>query len=98
MNTLGYRPNLLFLIWIRNKHHLFILNQKLNKQLYYQKLIIALTTNETGSGAKGTFIIWKVNGKTHKDDGPAIIQGISKEYPNGIGHLYCINGKYVDPF
>jgi len=93
MNTLGYRPNLLFLIWIRNKHALFILNHKLNKQLYYQKHIIALTTKKTGNGMVGAFIIWKVNGKFHKDDGPAWIQGISKENPNGTIHAYYHNGK-----
>jgi len=94
MNTLGYRPNLLFIIWIRNKHPLFLLNHKLNKQLYYRKLIIALTTNETGSGMYGVYIIWKVNGKIHKYDGPAYIGGISTENPNGILHKYYHNGKY----
>jgi len=88
MNTLSYRPNLLFPIWIRNKHALFLLNHKLNKQLYYRKLIIALTTNETGNFVDGAFNIWKVNGKYHRDDGPAIIHGISKENPNGTIHDY----------
>jgi len=96
MNTLSYRPNLLFFIWIRNKHILFLINHKLNKQIYYHKLIIALTTNETGDGVDGVdgdFIIWKVNGKFHKDDGPAWIVGISKENPNGTIHAYYHNGK-----
>ena len=93
MNTLGYRPNLLFLIWIRNKHALFILNHKLNKQLYYQKHIIALTTKQTGNVVAGAFIIWTVNGKKHKYDGPALIQGISKENPNGTEHIYYQYGK-----
>jgi len=92
MNTLSYRPNLLFLIWIRNKHALFILNHKLNRKLYYQKLIIALTTNETGNGLYGACKIWKVNGKKHKDDGPASIYGISKNNPNGTYHYYYQHG------
>jgi len=94
MNTLSYRPNLLFLIWIRNKHPLFLLNHKLNKQLYYQKLIIALTTKQTGNRSDGGFITWRVNGKTHKDDGPAIIGGISNENPNGTQHYYFKHGKH----
>ena len=94
MNTLSYRPNLLFLIWIRNKHPLFILNHKLNKQLYYRKLIIALTTKETANGVGGAYITWKVNGKKHKDDGPACIGGILKKYPNGTNHYYYKHGKY----
>ena len=93
MNTLGYGPNLLFLIWIRNKHTLFILNHKLNKLLYYHKLIIALTTKETGSGIYGGFITWKVNDKAHRDDGPATILGISKNNPNGTYHYYYKHGK-----
>jgi len=94
MNIFSYRPNLLFLIWIRNKHPLFILNHKLNRKLYYQKLIIALTTKETGNNGVGcAFITWKLNGKKHKDDGPAIIGGISNENPNGVYHTYYQNGK-----
>jgi len=94
MNTLGYRPNLLFLIWIRNKHALFLLNHKLNKQLYHQKLINALTTKETGiNKPAGAFIIWKLNGKFHRDDGPAYIGGISTENPNGTSHLYYQHDK-----
>jgi len=93
MNTLSYRPNLLFFIWIRNKHPLFILNHKLNKQLYYRKLIITLTTKETGiNKLVGDFIIWKVNGKFHRDNGPAWIRGVSNETPNGTRHSYYING------
>jgi len=98
MNTLSYRPNILFLIWIRNKHALFLLNHKLNKQLYYQKLIIALITKEITYGVYDTFITWKVNGKEHRDDGPAFIYGISKENPNGTEHEYYINGVKVDSF
>jgi len=93
MNTLGDRPNLLFLIWIRNKNARFLLNHKLNKQLYYRKLIIALTTNETSNGVDGAFIIWKVNGKIHKDGGPACIFGISTENPNGTKHIYYKQGQ-----
>ena len=93
MNTLGYRPNLLFLIWIRNKHALFLLNHKLNKQLYYHKLIIALTTIETGNNVYGAFINWKVNSKKHRDDLPACIYGISTENPNGTYNEYYIHGK-----
>ena len=93
MNTFSYRPNLLFLIWIRNKHPLFILNHKLNRKLYYQKLIIALTTKETGNNGVGcAFITWKLNGKKHKDDGPASIYGISKNNPNGTYHYYYQHG------
>jgi len=94
MNTFSYRPNLLFLIWIRNKHPLFLLNHKLNKQLYYQKLIIALTTKVTGSRVNGAFKSWKVNGKFHRDDGPACMYGISINNPNGIDHCYYKHGKY----
>jgi len=93
MNTLGDRPNLLFLIWIRNKNILFLLNHKLNKQLYYRKLTIALTTKETGSDGYTVFTIWKVNSKIHKDDGPAYIGGILNENPNGTKHIYYKHGK-----
>jgi len=94
MNTLSYRPNLLFLIWIRNKHHLFILNHKLNRNLYYRKLIIALTTKQTGNCVNGgTYIIWRVNSKKHRDDVPSHIYGISKKNPNGTYHIYYKNEK-----
>ena len=99
MNVLSHRPNLLFLIWIRNKHIMFLLNHKLNKNLYFRKLIIALTTNETGNGVDGDFIIWKVNGKTHLEPshdgkvGPAYIYGISKKNPNGTYQSYYMNGE-----
>jgi len=93
MNTLGYRPNILFLIWIRNKHALFILNHKLNKQLYYHKLIIALTTKDTIYCVYDTFITWKVSGKEHREDGPAWIYGISTKNPNGTYHYYYKHGK-----
>ena len=104
MNVLGYRPNLLFLIWIRNKNVLFLLNHKLNRKLYYRKLITALTTKETGNYDKCDFIIWKVNGQTHREPspdgkvGPASIYGISKNNPNGTEHYYYINGERVNPF
>jgi len=93
MNTLGDRPNLLFLVWIRNKHALFLLNHKLNKQLYYRKLIIALTTKQTINLSDGVFITWKINGKNHRDVGPAWIEGISNENPNGTEHYYYQHGE-----
>jgi len=99
MDILSYRPNLLFLIWIRNKHVLFLLNQKLYKNLYYRKLIIALTTKETCKFNELDFIVWKVNGQTHREPSqdkkvePACIYGISKNNPNGAEHQYYQHGK-----
>jgi len=94
MNVLSYRSNLIFLIWIRNKHILFLLNHKLNKPLYYLKLINALTTKESAINYNGTsFIIWRLNDKIHRDEGPAVINGISTENPNGTYHAYFRNGK-----
>ena len=97
MNILSHRPNLLFLVWVRNKQFNFILNLKLRRQLYYTKLIKALTTIETGIYPKylkqGHFKLWKINGKLHRDDGPACIEGISTENPNGTYHAYYKYGK-----
>jgi len=93
MNVLGYRPYILFLIWIRNKNVLFLLNHKLNRKLYYRKLIIALTTTKNGNNRNGAFIVWKVNGKVHRNEGPAIISDITTENPNGTEHSYYQHGK-----
>jgi len=93
MDVLSHRPNILFLIWVRNKHILYLLNHKLYKPLYYRKLIDALTTIENGINIHGNFKKWVINGKTHRDDGPAWIQGISKEHPNGRYNGYFNNDK-----
>jgi len=94
MDILSNRPNVLFFIWVRNKQFNFIFNHKLNKHIYYRKLINALTTKETGNGFGGAFITWKVKGKNHRDDGPAYIIGISKESPNGTLQIYFKHGMY----
>jgi len=84
MEILSRRPNILFLIWVRNNNINFLFNQKLNKQLYYRKLINALTTIEYNSSLK----IWTVNGKIHREDGPARIENISNNNPNGTNYGY----------
>jgi len=94
MNILSHRPNILFMVWVRNKQINVILNLKLRRQLYYTKIIKALTTIETGIYLnQGHFKLWKINGKEHRDDGPACIYGISNEKPNGTDHYYYKHGK-----
>jgi len=69
-----------------------IFNYKLNRLIYHIKFIKALTTITTFNN-NGVYKFWKVNGKIHRDDGPAWIQLISKENPNSTHHEYYLNEK-----
>jgi len=99
MDVLSRRPNILFLIWIRNQNIHFLLNKKLRRPIYRIKLINALTTIENGVRDGKHFKVWKVNGKLHRglsQDGkvePAYIIGISNDNPNGTLNAYYRNGE-----
>jgi len=93
MDVLSSRPNILFLVWVRTKNSHFLLNNKLRRPIYRIKLINALTTIENGIEFGKKFKTWKVNGKCHRENGPAYIAGISKDNPNGTYHSYYRNGK-----
>lgn len=69
MNSLFNKPNLLFLIFVRNQNRAFLLS-KLRRPIYRTKLIKALTVViKTDLGTK----YWYINGKKHREDGPAVI-------------------------
>jgi hypothetical protein len=87
MDILFNRPNLLFLIIVRNQKHTLLTfsSQKLLRPIYRTKLIKALTvytTNEYGTQ------YWYLNGFRHREDGPAIIysNGEQNWYLNGLFH------------
>jgi hypothetical protein len=93
MNILKDRPNLLFLIWVRNQNKHFLVVSKLRRAIYLVKMIKALTV--TISDKNSVFDGWAfeagskayyINGKLHRLDGPAII------YPDGSEYYY-LNGK-----
>jgi len=93
MDILSNRPNILFPIWVRNQNIHFLLNNKLRRPIYRIKLINALTTIKNGINNGIYFKFWTVNGKYHRDDGPAYINGISNDNPNGTENAYYRNSK-----
>jgi hypothetical protein len=94
MNILKDRPNLLFLIWVRNQNKNFLVVSKLRRSLYLVKMIKALTLIKVyakNCDVGGIRVLagsqyYYLNGKLHRVDGPAII------HPNGFQYYY-LNGK-----
>jgi hypothetical protein len=94
MNILKDRPNLLFLVFLRNRNKNFLVVSKLRRPIYQLKMVKALTVItiyekecEIGglyfaAGSKAYYL----NGKCHRADGPAII------YATGV-KIYRLNGK-----
>jgi len=91
MNSLFNKPNLLFLIFVRNQNRALLLS-KLRRPIYRIKLIKALTTVVKENGSQS----WFINGNLHRvgfshaktpQDGPAII------YADGSQYWY-LNGNY----
>lgn len=93
MNALFNKPNLLFLIFVRNQNYALLLS-KLSKPIYRIKLIKALTTFV--KDIDGTHR-WYINGKLHREDGPAVIWGnftLDDNLPPISGrHDWYKNGK-----
>jgi len=84
MNSLFNKPNLLFLILVRNQNRAFLLS-KLRRPIYRTKLIKALTIiKKDKNGTKE----WCINGNNHREDGPALIKadGSQQWYINGKKH------------
>jgi hypothetical protein len=81
MNSLHNKPNLLFLIFVRNQNRSLLLS-KLRRSIYRIKLIKALTVFKNKNGNKK----WYINGKFHREDGPAEI------WPDG-SQFWCKNGE-----
>jgi hypothetical protein len=109
MNLLFNKPNLLFLIFVRTQNYALLLS-KLRRPIYRTKLIKALTTVVT---TKYGTQYWWINGKRHREDGPAFIcDGTQDWYINGKKHRedgpavihadgsqsWYINDEKVDPF
>jgi len=129
MDILAKRPNILFLIAVRDKDLYFKLLITRIRELYI-KVNKALTFYESNIYGEHWYIksyvrngpyydnkcvrwyvmgiyhridgpafknidleVWRHNGKLYREDGPAIIRKISKEYPGGTNHEYWINGK-----
>jgi len=84
MNSLFNKPNLLFLIFVRNQNRALLLSQ-LRRPIYRTKLIKALTIYS--KNADGTHEWW-INGKYHREDGPAVIwaDGTQRWYINDKLH------------
>jgi len=93
MDVLSCRPNILFLIWVRSKNIHFLINNKLRRPIYRIKLINALTIIKYYITFGDNCRVWRVNGKWHREDGPAFIKGISNDNPNGTYHVYYRNGR-----
>jgi len=83
MNSLFNKPNLLFLIFVRNQNRALLLS-KLRRPIYRIKLIKALTIVVKENGSQ----YWYINGKWHREDGPAYIgaDGTQSWYKNGSIH------------
>jgi len=99
MNSLFNKPNLLFLIFVRNQNRA-LLHSKLRRPIYRIKLIKALTTI-----VKDAYGIheWLINGNLHREDGPARIwhNGTQEWRINGKLHredgpavIYANGGQY----
>jgi hypothetical protein len=88
MDTLGKRPNVLFLIAIRSqKLYKKLLITKLCRDTYYTKLNLALTVRRFEIISH----VWRLNGKVHRINGPAVIQ--TKGYDKECGvECYKKNG------
>jgi hypothetical protein len=94
MNILKDRPNLLFLVFLRNQNKNCLVIPKLRRAIYLLKMIKALTVIKIYdkectigemrfvAGGKAYYL----NGKFHRADGPAVI------WPDGY-QVYYINGK-----
>lgn len=83
MNALFNKPNLLFLIFVRNQN-LSLLLSKLRRPVYRTKLIKALTEIRIQPHATFYFL----NGEFHRMDGPAIdhIDGTKQWCVHGNSH------------
>jgi len=93
MQSLLHKPNLLYLIFVRNQNRALLLS-KLRRPIYRIKLIKALTTIvKKADGSQQ----WLINGKKHRvgfshaktpQDGPAYIgaDGTQYWYKNGRYH------------
>ncbi len=82
MDILGRKPNLLFLIFVRNQSIVF-LSFGLNTTIFRRKLVKALTVYNYFNGEH----TWKINNLLHRENGPAFIDDNKKR------HAWCINGK-----
>lgn len=86
MESLANKPNLIFLIWarstFRNKHYL--LTTRLHESPFIKKITIALTSKTITANDIQT---WWINGKKHRNDGPAVI------YADG-GEEWLLNGEF----
>jgi hypothetical protein len=92
MNRLKHKPNLLFLIAVRRPElylNLLVI-KKLCQPVYHKKLIRALTefTSYYNSIIMQDTQEWRLNGKLHRDDGPAHMRedGATIWYRNGKKH------------
>jgi len=85
MNILKNRPNILFLICIRKPNSNLFVVTRLKEPLYHNKLLRAITTKRIRQIEGCTKIIWEVNKKGHREDGPAVLC----EH----GEYWIINGK-----
>jgi hypothetical protein len=88
------KPNLLFLIAIRHPilyYKLIQISPKLQRDVYRQKMLRALTIVETNGDVPAhilretkvipiPYTVYKVNGKIHREDGPAITDLHGSEY------------------
>jgi len=92
MDILKNRPNVLFLIAVRKPdlYYKLLCIKKLLSDTYRQKVVRALSTYEQlkGYGICMTEI-WRVNGKIHRENGPAFID----RYKHRILMEWCINGE-----
>lgn len=89
MDLLKDRPNILFLILVKCPKRSLMLIPKLRRPIYREKLIKALTVYKEDVTRKGKVVLqrWLINGKLHREDGPALIdnEGV-KWYYNGKLH------------
>jgi hypothetical protein len=86
MDILRDRPNILFLISIRNPNANVFVVTRLKEPLYHKKLLRAITTKRIRQIEGCTKTVWEVNNRAHREDGPAVLCEHGKNWMN--------NGKY----
>ncbi len=84
MDLLANRPNVLFSTFVRNEKVELVYLTKMRRDAYYRRLITALTIVTRVHGTE----VWKVKGRTHRENGPAATDanGVQYWYKHGKIH------------
>jgi len=87
MNLLIDRPNLLFMVFVRNLNKNMLVIRKLGRPLYRVKIANILVRHSKYKSGKQE---WRVNGMLHRETGPAVI------FKDGTKYWYCCDMLHRD--